>query len=163
MNYNVQWKISNIEIDPKWDEFLGSIPGNDYQQTSLWANVKNVQGWNAIRIYGVQEQNITQTSDNIFSIMSGFSGGAEYVWLTTFLLTGGAAFILAKMLQSSSIIGVWLFSSVFWTSYHNCLTVVNVNNWLLEFSVFSDFILIATVGLLFIWIGAVIGMLTGSG
>ena len=65
---------------------------------------------------------------------------------------------VAKMTQSTNMIGVWLFSSVFWTSYNNAISVIDVNSWIP-----GDFLLMFTVAFLFLWVGAVIGILTGSG
>jgi lipid II:glycine glycyltransferase (peptidoglycan interpeptide bridge formation enzyme) len=36
--------------DPKWDRFVEATPGGTYQQTSMWAQVKSVSGWQPVRI-----------------------------------------------------------------------------------------------------------------
>jgi len=101
-------------------------------------------------------------ADNIFQEISSFDGGFEYVWLTLLTASGIGALLVAKLTSSTNMIGIWLFSSVFWSSYAKCISVVNINSngvaWIP-----ADFLIIFTVGLLFLWAAAIIGMLTGSG
>jgi len=115
---------------------------------------------NALDIYTDVEAGpfIDDTPDNVFSSISGFDGGMEFVWLSLVTAGGLGALVVAKMTQSTNMIGVWLFSSVFWTSYNNAISVIDVNSWIP-----GDFLLMFTVAFLFLWVGAVIGILTGSG
>ncbi|GAH03598.1 unnamed protein product [marine sediment metagenome] len=116
-----------------------------------------VSAWNLFVTVDSGIQTAEQ-SDNILAVITGFSGGMEIIW--TFILTIGgiSSIIVAKFLQNSSIIGVWLLSSVMWTSYFKTVTVVDINNWIP-----SDIILIFTTAILFIWVAAIIGMLSRSG
>ena len=41
---------SNSLEDPDWDEFLLSTPLGEFQQTSMWACVKSLDGWKPLRI-----------------------------------------------------------------------------------------------------------------
>lgn len=95
------------------------------------------------------------TSQDIFSDISGFSGGMQYVWAIMLTATGFASFVMAKLMGSTSIIGVYFFSAVFWTSFNRCLTFINIGNFIP-----AEFLTIIVVGLTFIWVAAVIGMLT---
>jgi peptidoglycan pentaglycine glycine transferase (the first glycine) len=36
--------------DPEWDAFVAATPGGTHQQSSMWAEVKAVQGWDAARV-----------------------------------------------------------------------------------------------------------------
>lgn len=101
---------------------------------------------------------ISDKADNVFAEISGFSGGMEIVWASLITASGLGALVVAKVTQSTNMIGVWLFSSVFWTSYHGCITVVDINNWIP-----ANFLLMFTVAFLFLWAAAITGMLTGSG
>ena len=97
------------------------------------------------------------SSDNIFSSLTNLGGGLEYVWLLA--LGGGLAVTGFTMLITHSTIplGVYLFSAVFWTSYVRVLAVIYT--WYIP----SDFLVIGTVVMLFLFAGAVAGMLGGSG
>ena len=96
--------------------------------------------------------------NNVFQSITGFTGGFEYIWISLLTATGLGALVVAKLTQSTNMIGVWLFSGVFWTSYNKCISVVDVNGWIP-----AEFLLIFTVAILFLWAAAIIGMLTGSG
>jgi len=98
---------------------------------------------------------LTTSANNIFSQISGFSGGIEYVWVSILTIAGISSFILAKILNSVSIIGVYLLSAVFWTSFNRCLAFININNFIP-----SELLTIIIVPLLFIWVAAIIGMFT---
>jgi len=101
---------------------------------------------------------VSGPANNVFQVITGFSGGFEYIWLSLLTAAGLGALVVAKLTQSTNMIGVWLFSGVFWTSYNKCISVVNVSDWIP-----TEFILIFTVALLFLWAASIIGMLTGSG
>ena len=36
-------------LDPAWDDFLNSIPGAEFDQSSLWAAARESDGWDFIR------------------------------------------------------------------------------------------------------------------
>jgi uncharacterized protein YbdZ (MbtH family) len=42
--------VSHAREDRDWDDFAAQVPSGDYKQTSLWAQVKAVAGWRAVRI-----------------------------------------------------------------------------------------------------------------
>lgn len=42
--------VSQDVNDPEWDHFLLSSPLGQYQQSSLWAAAKSVEGWQVIRV-----------------------------------------------------------------------------------------------------------------
>jgi lipid II:glycine glycyltransferase (peptidoglycan interpeptide bridge formation enzyme) len=41
---------STADDDPAWDAFVASVPGGSHVQTSMWARVKAVVHWRAVRI-----------------------------------------------------------------------------------------------------------------
>ena len=45
-----QIRISQEKEDSAWDNFLNETPGGHHVQTSLWAQVKAIQGWRAVRL-----------------------------------------------------------------------------------------------------------------
>jgi hypothetical protein len=97
---------------------------------------------------------IGATKASILTEISGLSGGYETLWVVL-LVAIGFTIVIAKWVSSTSIIGIYLFSSIFWTSYSRCITVININNFIP-----TEFLAIFTVGLAFIWVAAIIGMLT---
>lgn len=42
--------ISRNDADPYWDSFLGNAPEGQFEQTSMWARVKGLEGWEPLRI-----------------------------------------------------------------------------------------------------------------
>ena len=83
--------------------------------------------------------------DNLWAVvLAGIAGGLVVAWLT----------------HSTSVIGVYIFAFVFWSSYTNIVSMLYNNNFLGEL---WGFIVIGTVGITFVFIGAVAGMLSGSG
>ena len=46
----VQYRISTEVDDPEWDAFLMGTPLGQFQQSSLWAQVKAGEGWNPHRV-----------------------------------------------------------------------------------------------------------------
>jgi len=97
-------------------------------------------------------------SDNVLSLLTGFSGGMEYIWTLVLTVGGISSIVAAKFMQNSSIIGVWLLSSVMWTSYNKCIASININDWIP-----GSFLGLFTTALLFIWAAAIIGMMSNSG
>ena len=83
----------------------------------------------------------------------------DNIWLII-IGTGGIAIFLAWITHSTSIIGVYIFAFVFWASYSNIVSMLYNNNFLGDL---WGFVLIGTAGMTFIFIGAVAGMLSGSG
>ncbi len=50
MNNSYQTIIESGSLDPHWDDFLSGLEYSHYEQSTCWANVKQHQGWQAIRI-----------------------------------------------------------------------------------------------------------------
>jgi hypothetical protein len=110
----------------------------------------------------VSSPELEGTTESLFTRLSGFEGGMGTVWAVVTTAAGVLSVAAAVLMRSTTPIGIYLFSAVFWTSYTRFIGFVNINN-LFVTGVLSGFLLIVTVGLLFIWVGALIGMLTGSG
>jgi lipid II:glycine glycyltransferase (peptidoglycan interpeptide bridge formation enzyme) len=43
-------RVTTQPADPDWDAFVASTPGGTYQQSSMWAQVKAMQGWQPVRV-----------------------------------------------------------------------------------------------------------------
>jgi len=123
---------------------------------------------NALDVYGGSpvEQSVTyetgDTSDDIFAKISGLEGGAQYIWATVLSVTGIVSIAVAILMHSAVPVGVWIFSSVFWASYLRTISIINIDN-VFTASPMAQFLVIITVGLIFVWLGALAGMFGGSG
>ena len=98
------------------------------------------------------------TSDNVLSQLTLLDGDMSALWLSLVTIGGVTALGLAYLTHSVTPIGIHLFGTVFWTAYIRTSSILNTGGYIP-----ADFLLIATVGMIFIFIAAIIGMLTGSG
>ncbi|MEI6126678.1 MAG: peptidoglycan bridge formation glycyltransferase FemA/FemB family protein [Pseudomonadota bacterium] len=51
------WKSSSIK-DPLWDTFLESTPRGHFEQTSMWAQVKLLEGWKPLRVVIIEGKSL---------------------------------------------------------------------------------------------------------
>jgi len=98
------------------------------------------------------------TVDNALEQVSGMEGNMASLWGLVVSLGAVGAFALVYVSKQISPIGIYLFSTVFWTSWLRMNMVVNVNG-----IIPVELMALFTVSAIFIFIAAVIGMLTGSG
>ena len=110
-----------------------------------------------IFVMGEESQIQGIQTDNILEQVSGYEGDMATIWLLVTTLGGGVALGAAWLMRSPTPIGVYIFGAIFWTSYKHAFNVLSVNNYIP-----SEFLLIITVGMLLLFLAAVIGMLTGS-
>jgi hypothetical protein len=96
--------------------------------------------------------------DNVLSELTGLSDGMESVWLLITSISAVGAVGLSMLTHSVAPIGVYLFSTVFWTSWIRTQSILSVGGYIP-----GEFLLLITIGMIFLFIAAVIGMLTGSG
>lgn len=50
LSTNYHTRVSQEMEDSAWDQFLAQTPGGHHVQTSLWAQVKGLLGWRAVRL-----------------------------------------------------------------------------------------------------------------
>ena len=98
------------------------------------------------------------TSENALEEISGLKGGMASIWGLAVGLGAIGAIGLAVLTKQISPIGIYIFSAVFWTSWIRMTSVLNIGGYIP-----GGLLLLFTVGVLFVFIAAVIGMLTGSG
>jgi lipid II:glycine glycyltransferase (peptidoglycan interpeptide bridge formation enzyme) len=53
-----QIRVSHDTVDRDWDDFLAQTRGGHHVQTSLWARVKSLLGWQAVRLVVMQDDHI---------------------------------------------------------------------------------------------------------
>jgi len=123
-------------------------------------------GWGFLRgiddvwTASASDQNLIDgTNDNsILQELTGLDSSGTDLWLMITTVGGAAALAFSWMVHSLTPLGIYLFGVAFWTSYNGTIAMIGMNGWIP-----GDFILIATVGILFLFVGALIGMITGSG
>lgn len=91
------------------------------------------------------------TMNDFWSFLSSEEGLTSIIGL-------GATVGLAILTRSPTLIGVGLFSTVFWTSYMNVNGILSIGGYLPV-----ELMVIGYIVMFFLWVGAVIGMITGSG
>ena len=121
-------------------------------------SINFVDGLGAFESYDASPTEEDITVDNALEQISGMEGNMASLWGLVVSLGAVGAFALVYVSKQISPIGIYLFSTVFWTSWLRMNSVINVNGWMP-----LDLLVLFTVGALFIFIAAVIGMLTGSG
>jgi hypothetical protein len=85
------------------------------------------------------------------------------IWLVGMGSSIGAALAIGILMKSTNMLAVSLFGGVFWSSWLNILGVVYVGGF--DFMSSPGYIALIgmlTVGMTFMFIGAIIGMLSGS-
>jgi len=89
------------------------------------------------------------------------SGGFGDVWLLVFGLGTaagiGGAIVIAMATQNATFVGVYIFSVYFWASYINALSILSFGGFIP-----ASFLLLFTVPIGFVFVGAIIGMLSGT-
>lgn len=122
-----------------------------------WGFLRGADGlWTA----SASDQNTLEgTDDNsLIQELTGLDSSGTDMWLMITTIGGAAALAFSWMVHSLTPLGLYLFGVAFWTSYNGTITMINMNGWLP-----GDLILMITVGMAFLFIGAIIGMITGSG
>lgn len=58
MTTGLQLSLDDRARDPEWDRFVDSAAGGHHAQSSLWAEVKRVLGWEALRLTAREDSSI---------------------------------------------------------------------------------------------------------
>lgn len=119
-----------------------------------------------LNVFGITVEEGFQPGSNFSDTFAGVTRQPEYlggismdlIWGLVLTGAGIAGLFLAWVTRSTAIIGILIFSISFWAAYGNCLSILNPMGW-----VDPNLIGIGTAAMGFIWVGAIIGMLTGSG
>ena len=99
------------------------------------------------------------STDSALQVLTGLEQpNMAYIWLGVTTVGGFAAVGLAWLTKSVVPIGLYIYSLVFWTSWMRCQPILNFAGYMPP-----EFLLIFTVGVMFIFIASIIGLLTGGG
>lgn len=117
-------------------------------------------------VFPVSVESGFQSGDNFSGSFENVTKQPEYlgglsmdlIWGLVLTGSGLAGLFLAWLTRSTAIIGVFIFSIAFWAAYVNTLGILNIGNY-----IDPNLIGIGTAAMGFIWIGAIAGMLSGSG
>jgi len=99
---------------------------------------------------------IGNNATNAFTQITGLTGGFEYFWGLAVGVGLAVTSVIAYATQSTTPIGVYLFGTLFWTSYTRLLSITGG-------FIPDSFELGVTVALMLLFAGAVVGMLSGGG
>jgi len=94
------------------------------------------------------------TGDDTHDADSGLQG----LWLIMITGAGIGGLTVAWITKSPVVLGVFVFSAVFWASYISASAVLLVGDFIP-----AGFLAIGTAIMGFFWAGAIAGMLSGSG
>ena len=97
-------------------------------------------------------------SSNVLQTITGLQGGMENLWAIVTTIGGIAAVTLAILTRSMIPAGIYLFGTVFWTSWLKTSSILSLGGYIP-----GGFLAMFTVGVTFLFIAAVIGMITGGG
>jgi len=96
---------------------------------------------------------------NVLSILTGLKdSNMNYIWLSVTTLGAIGVITLAIAFKTMMPVGLWLFGTVFWTAWIRTSMVINTGGYIP-----AEFLVIFTVVMIFVFIAAYIGMITGSG
>ena len=96
----------------------------------------------------------------------GFTTSPEYplgvdpgnLWTLVLTAAGAIGILVAWITRSTVILGVYIFGFVFWAAYINAFSIIALGGWIPE-----GFLNMVHAGMIFIFVGAIAGMLSGSG
>ena len=87
-------------------------------------------------------------------------GGFGNAWLIVFggstILAAAGAIGIAIATRNATFVGIYVFSIYFWASYLNAVSILSVGGFLLP-----GFIVLFTIPVGFVFVGAIVGMLSG--
>jgi len=98
--------------------------------------------------------------DNLLNTFTDFSGGMNAFFLGFVTLSLIGVVLLAWAFHSMLPIAIYFFGMIFWTSFLRAWGIFGGTGFFMEMQEFTFIFFAVTV---FIFIGAIIGMITGSG
>ena len=110
--------------------------------------------------YGNQITQDTNSSNSVSKITGGYT--FDNIWSGLLLIELIISIPILILTHSINLVGAYLFSTVFWTSYTGAVSVL-LSAGFLATSAMIAFTGIFTVIIGLIFIGALIGMFTGNG
>lgn len=126
---------------------------------TLSVNFVSVSGFYPTEVEVGIDVNTTSGNETFQDVTGGYTPSNIWtVWSIAGLIALGGSIAIAVLTRSSTFVAIYLFSIVFWTAYLNMISITNLGNY-----VPGGFLFIGTASLIFIWMGAIIGMLSGSG
>jgi hypothetical protein len=102
-------------------------------------------------------------AENLSQNITGGAGKIDWngMWLMATGITALGAIGIAYLTRTTNMIGVYLFGTFFWSSWLNVIRILNDTSFL-SFPGGLALIGMISVGMTFMFIGAVIGLLSGS-
>ena len=112
----------------------------------------------SLSVFPVEKEGVYEgDSRSIFKTLTGWDDGIAGIWLAMTTLGGVAATGVSFLAKSPAPIGVYIFSHIFWNSYNAALNALPLE------MLPAEFVIIGTVAMLFLYVAAAVGLLTGGG
>ena len=92
------------------------------------------------------------------SVITGLDSDLDWVWSTIVGFGTVFSLLMCILLRSVVPLGINIFGVIFWTSWVHAGAILSFGGFIPV-----EFILLFTIGVGFVFVAAVIGMLTGSG
>lgn len=120
--------------------------------------ISYLEGTGAFQVEGTSGKEIGNTGTVLGDATNLDTANMNAIW-TTVIITGIVSGVVGSIFTHSVIpVGIGIFGSVFWASFINTHMILGTGGY-----VPGEFLTIFTVATVFIFIGACVGMLTGSG
>jgi len=117
-----------------------------------------VEGLNIFPVSGSPHSNVTGV-DNALTVLTKLENPTmQGLFILVTSVTALLAVGLSYLTASITPLGIFIFGEVFWTAWIRSQVILSYGGFIP-----GDFLLLFTVGALFVFIAAIIGMLTGSG
>jgi len=117
-----------------------------------------VEGLNIFPVSGSPHSNVTGV-DNALTVLTKLEDPTmQDLFILVTSVTALLAVGLSYLTASITPLGIFIFGEVFWTAWIRSQVILSYGGFIP-----GDFLLLFTVGALFVFIAAIIGMLTGSG
>jgi len=124
-----------------------SLVANFVAGLDIFPNVTNI---------GMED---AESSESALTALTGLdSPDMNAIWIGVTGLTFFGAVALAALTKSMIPIGLHLFGAVFWTSWIRMSSILSYGSYIPD-----EFLIVFTVGVLFVFIAAIIGLITGGG
>ena len=92
------------------------------------------------------------------SAITGLDPNLDWVWGTIVSFGSLLTLVICYVLRSAVPLGIYLFGAVYWTSWIHAQAIFSTGGYIP-----GGFILLFTIGVGFVFVASIIGMLSGSG
>jgi len=112
----------------------------------------------SLSVFPVEKEGVPgSTMASVFKALTGLNTAVADLWLIIVSAGGIASGFASWLMRSPAPIGAYIFSVVFWNGYNAALNALPLE------MLPAEFVIIGTVAMLFLYVAAAVGLLTGGG